>query len=588
MGVYSPNIIANSLISCKTHNTDGEIVIYGDRRITWSEMTSRVFKIAQALIKLGVKKDDKVAYMFHNTPAFIEITCGIQVAGAIPTPMNYRYVSSEIEFQGKHSDAKILIYDDIWSETVEQTVKSLPTISHFICRGESRLSNVIEYEAFVASGEDKDPAVGNKLEDVAVMIYTGGTTGFPKGVMLTYIAHVEMFAILLSSVVVRTLGMDVNKERHKIMLEALPIPGKTLLGPIFRTKIFKKFINRPSTQEFFYKTFYKQFSDPDAARKGYKNAKKVMYPSMPFFHDAAFSNLFMGLLAGSFCYVLPESVRFDPPAILELIQREKVSNMSNVPTGWKKLVSYSDFHKYDVSSIRVTTTGGGACSSTLKKQIMEKFPKAMIVDVFGQTEMTPATSFRLDVDSEKLEDRSVGKSIVETKIIDNEGNEVPHGETGEILYRSKTVMKGYYKDEEKTKEVMADGWFKSGDLGYFDDNGEIRTVDRKKECINTGGEKVYPLEVEAVVETHPKVDTACVIGVPDEEWGSIIRVVVQLNMGEKMEKNEITEYCRGKLAAYKIPRSVEFIDELPFSPAGKLLRQKIRDQYGLPGESPPA
>ena len=149
MGAYSPNIIANSLISCKTHNADGEFVIYGDRRITWGEMTSRVFKIAQALIKLGVRKDDKVAFMFHNTPEFIEINCGIQVAGAIPTPMNYRYVSNEIEFQGNHSDAKVLIYDSIWSDTVEPALPTLSDISAFICHGGSGLPNVIDYDAFL-------------------------------------------------------------------------------------------------------------------------------------------------------------------------------------------------------------------------------------------------------------------------------------------------------------------------------------------------------------------------------------------------------------------------------------------------------
>ncbi len=580
MGAYSPNIIANSLISCRTHNPNGEYVISGDRRITWEEMASRVFKIAQALIKLGVKKDDKVAFMFHNTPEFVEINSGIQVAGAIPTPMNYRYVTNEVEFQGKHSDAKVLIYDSIWAASVEPAISNLSDINHFICRGESGFSETIDYEAFVNSGEDKDPAVVNNWEDVAVMIYTGGTTGFPKGVMLTYIAHAQMYAMLVSSLVVRTLGMDMNKVRHKLVLETLPIPGKKIMGPLLRTNTFKKFISRDSTAEFLKKVIYKRFTDPNSAKRSYKDTIKAMYPSMPFFHDAAYANLLMGELSGAICYVLPESVSFDPPAILEIIEKEQVKNVSNVPTGWKKLVSYPDFDKYDVSSVRIATTGGGSCSAALKKQIMEKFPKIMIVDAFGQTEMTPVTSFRLDIDADNITDRSVGKSIVETKIVDNDGIEVPQGEIGEILYRSSTVMKGYYKDKEKTDEVIEDGWFRSGDLGYFDENGEIRTVDRKKECINTGGEKVYPLEVEEIIQTHPKVDYACVIGVPDEEWGNKIRAVIQLMTGETMEERRIVEYCRGKMAAYKIPRSIAFTEKLPFSPAGKLLRQKIREQYG--------
>ncbi len=579
MGTNSPNIIANSMISCRNHNPDGDYVIYGDRHITWGEMVPRIFKFAQALVKLGVKRNDKVAFMFHNTPEFIEINNAIQVAGAVPTPMNYRYVASEVEFQGNHSDSKVLIYDSIWSEAVEAAAPNMPNIEHFVCRGESGLSGAIEYEAFCDSGEDKDPVVANDLEDVAVMIYTGGTTGFPKGVMLTYIAHMEMFANLLSSVITRSLATDMPKDRHKVMLDTFPLPGKKLLGPFFRTKTFKKFVSRTSTKDFFYKLFYKRFSDPDEAKKGYKDITKSMYPSMPFFHDAAYSNLFMGELVGNMCYVLPESVSFDPPAILELVQREKVNNMSNVPTGWKKLISHPDFDKYNSDSIRMITTGGGSTSLDLKKKIMEKFPNTMLLDVFGQTEMTPIVSFRMDMDSQNLADRSVGKSIVEAKIVDEEGKEVPQGEIGEILYRASTMMKGYYKDEEKTEEAMDDGWFRGGDLGYFDESGEIRTVDRKKECINTGGEKVYPLEVEEILQTNSGVDYACVIGVPDEEWGSSVRAIIQLLKGSKITEKEITEFCRGKMAAYKIPRSVVFTDELPFSPAGKLLRQKVREQF---------
>lgn len=579
MGKYSPNIIANSMISCRTHNPDGEVVIYGNRRITWDKMVSRGFRIAQALIKLGVKKDDKVAFMFHNTPEFVEINIGIQIAGAIPTPMNYRYVTSEVQFQGSHSDAKVLIYDNIWAESVEPAIVDLPDVAHVICKGESGISNTIDYEAFVATGEDKDPVIATDFNDVAVMIYTGGTTGFPKGVMLSYGAHVEMFSTMMANLMVRVLTMEASKDFHKRMINTLPIPAKRILGPLLRTKLARKYLATASAFKIVKEKTYKQFTDPDAAKGAYKKARKAMYPSMPFFHDAAYANLFMGMLSGALIYVLPDTVGFDPEKILELVARERVVNLSNVPTGWKKLVSYPDFDRYDVRSVFAGTTGGGACSAALKKQIMEKFPKIMIVDVFGQTEMTPATSFKLDIDPDNITDRSVGKSIVKTKIVDENGKDVPRGEIGEILYKSSTVMKGYYKDEEKTEDVFVDGWFRSGDLGFFDENGEIRTVDRKKECINTGGEKVYPLEVEEIIQTHPKVYFAAVIGVPDEEWGSRIKAVIQLKNGESMTASEIIDFCRGKIAAYKIPRSIVFTPELPFSPAGKLLRQKVRDAH---------
>jgi acyl-CoA synthetase (AMP-forming)/AMP-acid ligase II len=303
---------------------------------------------------------------------------------------------------------------------------------------------------------------------------------------------------------------------------------------------------------------------------------------MPFFHDASYANVMLGALTGASTFVLPDSIKFDPGLVLRLIERERVLNVANVPTGWKKLVSWPEAEERDLSSVRVTTTGGGLCPVPLKKKILEIFPNAMILDAFGQTEMTPVTSFRVDVDPKKLLDRSVGRSIVDVKVVDENGEELPRGEIGEVLYRSSTIMKGYYKDEEKTQEVMQGGWFKSGDLGYLDENGEIRVADRKKECINTGGEKVFPLEVEEVISQHPKVEDVCVIGVPDEEWGHTVRAVVQLEQGQALEGQEIRDFCRGKLAGYKIPRTCVFADELPHSPVGKMLRQKVRELYGKP------
>jgi acyl-CoA synthetase (AMP-forming)/AMP-acid ligase II len=210
------------------------------------------------------------------------------------------------------------------------------------------------------------------------------------------------------------------------------------------------------------------------------------------------------------------------------------------------------------------------------------FTKAIVLDAFGQTEMTPVTSFRIDAEPEKIVDRAVGKAIVDVRVVDESGKDVPQGQMGEILYRSSTMMKGYYKDEDKTREVVQAGWFRSGDLGYIDETGEIRTVDRKKECINTGGEKVFPLEIEEAILGHPKVEAVCVIGVPDEDWGHSVRAVIQLKEGEQLEGQEVIEFCRSEMAGYKIPRSVVFVDEIPYSPAGKLLRQQVRDRHGEP------
>jgi acyl-CoA synthetase (AMP-forming)/AMP-acid ligase II len=572
MGVYSPNIIANSFISCEKYNPEGEYVIYGNRRINWAEMTPKVFKIAQALIKLGISKNDKVSFMFHNTPEFIEINNGIQVSGAIPSPLNYRFTPREVEYQVQHSDSKVLIYDSLWASTVEPAVTNIKKLEHIVCKGPCELPQSIDYEEFINSGEAIDPAIPTELDDVVVMIYTGGTTGYPKGVLLTYRAHFDMFSTLLASVLTRLLTMDLSPDKRQQIMERFRFVDNEALSTMNSSDIFN----------FLREVLYLVYTDPDIARQGYQNTTKVMYPSMPFFHDAAYANLMIGSFSGNTCYVLPDCVSFDPALVLKLIEQEQINNMGNVPTGWKKVVSYPDVKQFDLNSLRFATTGGGTCSATLKKQILETFPNAIILDAFGQTEMTPVTSFRLDADPQTIQDRSVGKPIVDVKIVDEAGMEVSQGKIGEILYRSSTIMKGYYKDDAKTKEVIENGWFRSGDLGYLDDKGEIITIDRKNECINTGGEKVFPIEVEEILQTHPKIDLVCVIGVPDEDWGNTVRAVVQLIKGEQMKAEKIIEYCREKLAGYKIPRSVVFVEELPFSPAGKLLRQKVREQYGQP------
>jgi acyl-CoA synthetase (AMP-forming)/AMP-acid ligase II len=384
--------------------------------------------------------------------------------------------------------------------------------------------------------------------------------------------------------IVRYVTMDISLEKHKKMMDMLPFPGKSIIGPILRSKGFKKLMARPRIHERLQQRTYERIINPKKAKRYYgKNIQKAIFPSMPFFHVAAYQGLVSSALSGTSCYVLMENPAFDPAAVLELIQREQIAMVGNVPTGWQKLVSFPDFNNYDVSSVRMASSGGGSCPPELKKQILERFPNALVFDVLGQTEMTPIVSFKIDSDPDHIVGKSVGKAIVDVKIVDENGQEVAPGQTGEICYRSGTMMKGYYKDEVKTKEAMTDGWFRSGDLGYLDENGELRTVDRKNECINTGGEKVFPLEVEEIIQAHPKIDTVTVIGVPDKQWGSVVRAVIQLTPGETMEANDVMDYCRDKMAGYKIPRSVVFIDETPISPVGKVLRQQVRDLYGQPG-----
>lgn len=581
MGKFSPNVMANYLVARRMHRPASEVIVYGDRRLTWDHLAGRVFKLSQALIQAGVNKGDQVAFMFYNTPEFLEVNYAIQAAGAIPAPMNYRFTGREVEYQGNHCDAKIFLFESRNRSAVEAAAPNLKNITTYICSGgETAIPGAVDYEPFLNSGVDRDPQVANSLDDVAVMVYTGGTTGLSKGVMLTYGSHLDMFATLLARIITRAAEIQLTPEQLARVGDTLPLPGIKQINRLNQKPWFKKLLARPGTYRALYRGVHYLMSHPGIERFSKMPMVKYMTPSMPFFHDASYQILILAAMVGNLCFVLVPSVKFEPDVILEVVQREQPVFMANVPTGWKKIVTFPEFGKYDVSSLRVAATGAGACPVKLKKQIFERFPGIIIMDLFGQTEMTPVTSFRIDPDPQSLKERSVGKSIVEVKIVDEAGAEVPSGQIGEIMYQSGTIMKGYYKDEAKTQEAMDGGWFRSGDLGYLDEDGEVRLVDRKKECINTGGEKVFPLEVEEVIHEHPKVEEVCIIGIPDEEWGQTIRAVVQLKPGETAAPEEIIEFLRDKLAGFKIPRSVVFVAELPLSAAGKVQRAKIREAYG--------
>ena len=312
-----------------------------------------------------------------------------------------------------------------------------------------------------------------------------------------------------------------------------------------------------------------------------------MYITPPMFHMASYALWILNWLVSGARVIFPRSQSFNVKETIDDMEREGVTWTFFVPVLWKRIVKYLEENEPDrtIDSLEVAFSGAALLRAKVKKKILKFFPKSLLLDVFGQTEMAPAASVKMDGDVDTVRERSVGKPVLglEVKVIDDDGKDVTEtGETGELLYRSDFVMKGYYGDKEKTdRTIDKDGWLHSGDLGYIKD-GEIYTIERKKECINTGAEKVFPLEVEEVIIEHPAVADVVVIGVPDEDWGHIVRAVVIKKPGKDVSAQEIMDFCKGKIAGYKKPRSVKFADEFPISPVGKVLRQKIRNKWGQP------
>ena len=654
-------------IKADNYDKDRIATVYGDIHYTWKEEQERVNRLAYYLKKnLNVKKGDKVAVLFHNSPEFMESNLAVQTLGAIPVPVNYRYVVSELEHLLNDCEAVGLLFEGDLLEMVKETIPLAPNVRFYITTAKNHPSDMINYEDALKASKNKNIKTKMDYDDVAVIIYTGGTTGRPKGVMLTYnnmLSNQESTITLLTTFLPTIKDLDYPKfarskgeekllvvlnfflgsmyqglftdpNDDKIVVFEVPtkkgvsVPPMTLKQVEGRLKMFQ---GKPETYEVAFEAgFLDQVRDlinfmpMSHSTKGkiklmpklIKNfifggiklkaqsfgqrielikslSKKPedehithMLITPPMFHLASYALWVLNWLVSGARVIIPKSLSFDPPEIIELIEREEVTWTFFVPTQWKRLVSYLEEEKPNdtLDSLEVAFSGAALLRAKVKKKILKFFPKTLLLDVFGQTEMAPAASVKIDGEAETVRDRSVGKPVLnlEVKVVDDDGNEVPEGETGELLYKSDFVMKGYYGDKEKTDATIdKDGWLHSGDLGYMKD-GELYTIERKKECINTGGEKVFPLEVEEIILEHPAVENVVVIGVPDEDWGSTVRAVVIKKPGKEVTAQEIMDFCKGKMAGYKKPRSVVYADEFPISPVGKVLRQKIRDAYGQP------
>ena len=562
------------------YNPSGIAITYGSRKIAWGELNTRVNRLANALKRLGLKKGDHVTVMFHDCPEFIESNYAIQKIGAVPVPMNFRFIAREIEYQTSQSDSIMFIFEDLFLGEVIKARPSLNMVRKFVCfrREKADLADsMVDYEGLIAASPDSEPEPCTTEEDVCVICYTGGTTGMPKGVVLTYGNFWNMAEAVFGDLLAR-LAMDSNANIGKIFSRLVPMPGiERLVG-----RIIKYDRARAVLANLLKTSFSRTIGKPIGPFLNRLSGSLSMFLNMPLFHMANYQVLITGPMIGLASFILRPGIRFDPVEVLEIIERERPIVLMLVPTQWKRVLDYPGLRRYDTSSVLLAMTGAGLNPAERKKRILEEFPNAVVVDVFGQTEMTPNTTVRIDSLPDSIKDRSVGRPLdsIEMRVVGPDGKDVPRGEIGEILYRSLTVMKEYYKDSRKTGEVMKGGWFHSGDLGYMDEDGELIVVDRKGETISTGGEKVYPHEVEEILESHPKVRYACVIGVPDEEWGQAVRAVLELEDGERATGEEIREWLGDKLTGFKRPKSIIFVEKLPLSPVGKVLRKKVKEMFG--------
>lgn len=484
---------------------------------TYPELDLRTNRLANGLLDMGLRKGDRVAVMLHNSMEFVEISCAFAKSGLIVVPVSWRYVEKEIEHVVNHSDAKAMILE-------EEFVDIIGSIR-------SRFGK-IEDGKFIVVGKS-----------------------VPEG----YINYEEL--VTNSSETEPNVSVNSKDTWYQIYTSGT-------------TGIPKGVIRSHESYIAFYLI--------NAVEFGFSEKDYGMIV-MPLYHVNSTFYGFLFLYIGASLYVGRDK-GFDPVELLSIISKERITFTSLIPTHYNLILNVPEEirKKYDVSSIRKLLCSSAPVRSKIKKGILKCFPNVELYEAYGSTEAGLVTVLKPEDQLRKL--GSMGRECLGTdviKLLDENGNEVGVGEVGELYSRGPMMFDEYYKDPEKTKKAFKGEFFTARDMVKRDEEGYYYIVDRKDNMIITGGEHVYPSEVEEVISQHPKVFDVAVIGVPDDKWGEAVKAVVILKEGETATEEEIIEWCRGKIAGYKKPKSVSFIapSEMPRTPTGKILHRKLKERF---------
>jgi long-chain acyl-CoA synthetase len=477
------------------------------RTVTFGELEARARRLANALTTLGVGEHGRVAYLDLNNPEFFEVMLGAAKVGAAIAPLNFRLTPAELGQIVADAGARVMVVGATFAAAVDTIRAAAP--------GLTVVSVGDEYEQWLAAADDRDPGRPSGPDEVVLQLYTSGTTGLPKGVMIT------------------------NDNCSALN---------------------------------------------DVAEHWHVDESSVCLVAMPLFHIGGSGWANVGLARGATDIVVP---MVDPGGLLDTIEKARITNAFLVPVVLQMMCAVPGADDRDFSSLRSIAYGASPIPSAVLHRALEVF-KAPLFQVYGLTETSGAITELSSQDHDPGGPRahlmrSAGKAYpwVELKAVDPAtGADQPPGEVGEIWIRSVQNSPGYWNKPEDTASAFdRDGWLHTGDAGFVDADGYVFLTDRVKDMIVSGGENVYPVEVENLLSTHPDVADVAVIGVPDEHWGETVKAVVVRREGSALTDAELIDWSRDKIAGFKRPRSVDFADELPRNPSGKLLKRVLREPF---------
>ena len=487
---------------------DKVLVHAGDTALTYAQVDETSGRVAASLLALGLQRGDKVALQLPNVPQFLFAYFGILKAGLVMVPLNPLLVAPEVAYHLHNSDAQLLITFETFAAEALKAATQIAGLSTYVVSitGATPPEGTKSFDDLYAAADTRD-TVAMSPDDTAVILYTSGTTGKPKGAELT---HFQLYM------------------------------NCTIAGELFRFQ-------------------------PD----------DVSLAVLPLFHVFGLSSVLN--ICVRFAGTMVLVPRFEAGTVIDAIEKHRCTIFSGVPTMYSALLHH-DITGRDLTCMRTAVSGGAAIPGEVIRSFEERFPGIVVLEGYGLSESASTTTFNVSASERRV--LSIGKPIwgVDVKVVDEHGATLGPGEehVGELVIRGHNIMKGYYKNPAATAEAMHDGWFSTGDLGYRDEDGFFFIVDRKKDLVIRGGFNVYPREIEEVLYAHPSIAEAAVIGKPDERLGEEVVAVVSLKPGTTLTADELIAFTKERLAAYKYPREVRIVSELPKGPTGKILKKNLR------------